>query len=270
MHIEGKGIVVTGASSGIGAALARALAGRGARLVLAARSEMRLRAVAAPIEPAPLVVACDVTDPAAVRTLVRAARRHLGGIDALVNNAGRCVYGAAERTAPGDLQSLLAVNLCGPLYGMREVVPEMRRRGRGLVVNVASVAALHGVPYLAAYAASKAAIAALSQSWRAELAGTGVRFLTVYPGYTRTPLFTTEKKVGGARRPRRGYAPPEKVAWAILRAIERDRTELVLSLEGRALAALRGVVPSLVEKAMERIASALRLEEPAFGTGGLP
>jgi len=261
MRIEGKRVLITGASSGIGAALAAAMARRGGRLVLAARCVERLRAVAAGLEPTPPVVPCDVADPASVRDLVAAARTHLGGIDVLVNNAGRCVYGELERTPLEDAHALLAVNFFGPLHAMLEVIPEMRRRREGLIVNVASVAALHGAPYLAAYAASKAALAAVGQSLRAELAAAGVGILTVYPGYTRTPLFARERRVGGARRPRRGYAPADGVARAIVRAIERDRRELVLSLEGKALAALRGIVPRLIDAVMMRIAAALRVDD---------
>jgi short-subunit dehydrogenase len=263
MRVDGKRVLLTGASSGIGAALAVQLVERGARLVLAGRCVERLRAVAAGLDPAPVVVAGDVADEASVRALVATADRYLGGIDILVNNAGTCVYGELERTPPEDVAALMAVNFFGPLQAMREVIPGMRRRRQGVIVNVASVAALHGVPYLAAYAASKAALAVLGQSLRAELAGTGIRILTVYPGYTGTALFAREKKVGGARRPWRGYASAESVARAIVRAIERDRHELVLSLQGRALAALRGLVPTLVETAMARVAATLRVPEEA-------
>lgn len=261
MRLEGKRILITGASSGIGAALARAAAQKGARLVLAARRFEALEALAAGIAPAPLVVRCDVTDAAQVEALVEAARGALGGVDALVNNAAASVYGDAERTAVEDFERLMAVNFFGPLRATLALLPDMRRQGDGLIVNIASLAALHGVPYLGAYAASKAALAALSQSLRAELAGTGVRVLTVYPGYTRTPLFTREKKVGGARRPSRGYVPAETVARAIVRAIEQDRRELVLSLRGRLLNVLRGVLPAFVDQVMQHIAARLRVNK---------
>jgi len=261
MRIDGRRVLLTGASSGIGAALAAELAGRGARLVLAGRAVERLHAVAARLDPVPPAVSGDVADPVSVRDLVTAARRHLGGIDVLINNAGRSVYGELERTPPAEVHALLAVNFFGPLYAMLEVLPEMRRRRDGLIVNVASVAALHGAPYLAAYAATKAALAVLGQSLRAELAAAGVGILTVYPGYTRTPLFARETRVGGARRPRSRYAPADRVARAIVRAIERDRRELVLSAEGTVLAVLRGIAPRLIDACMRRIAVALRVSD---------
>ncbi|MBI2072307.1 MAG: SDR family NAD(P)-dependent oxidoreductase [Gemmatimonadetes bacterium] len=267
MRLEAKRVLITGASSGIGAALALTLGGRGARLVLAARGRSRLEGTAAvvalrhPALPPPIVAPCDVADRDSVHSLCAATVDRLGGLDVLINNAGISVYGLAEYGSVADFQRLMTVNFYGPLYAMLEAIPVMRRQGGGLVVNVASVAALHGVPYLAAYSASKAALAALAQSLRAELHDSGIRLLTVYPGYTRTPLFDHEKKLGGARRPRNGYAAPETVARSIVRAIERDAEELVLSPPGRALSLLRGLVPGLVQRAMRVLATQLRVKE---------
>lgn len=267
MQLDGKRVLITGASSGIGAALALALGGRGARLVLAARGKSRLQGTAAvvalqyPALTPPIVAPCDVSDQDGVRSLCATAVEHHGGLDVLINNAGISVYGLAEYGSAADFEQVMAVNFYGPLYATLEAIPLMRRQGGGLIVNVASVAALHGVPYLAAYSASKAALAALAQSLRAELHQGGIRLLTVYPGYTRTPLFDREKKLGGARRPRNGYAAPGDVARAIVRAIERDLEELVLSPPGRALSVLRGLVPGLVQRAMRVLALQLRVKE---------
>ncbi len=267
MRLEGKRVLLTGASSGIGAALALALGARGTRLVLAARGRDRLQGTAAvvalryPAVTPPIPAPCDVSDREGVRALCATAVEQLGGLDVLINNAGICVYGLAEYGCAADFERVMAVNFYGALYAILEAIPLMRRQGGGLIVNVASVAALHGVPYLAAYSASKAALAALAQSLRAELHQSGIRLLTVYPGYTRTPLFDHEKKLGGARRPRSGYAAPEDVARAIVRAIERDEGELVLSSSGRALSLLRGLVPGFVQRAMCVLASQLREKE---------
>jgi NAD(P)-dependent dehydrogenase (short-subunit alcohol dehydrogenase family) len=210
-----------------------------------------------------VVVPCDVTDREGVRSLCASVAGRLGGLDVLVNNAGICMYGPAEYGTAEDYQRVMTVNFFGALYATLEALPLMRRQGSGLIVNVSSVAGLHGVPYLAAYSASKAALAALGQSLRAELHGSGVRVLTVYPGYTRTPLFQHEKKLGGARRPRRGYADPRDVARSIVQAMEGDVQELVLSPEGRALSVLRGLVPALVQRAMRYLATHLRVNEEA-------
>ncbi|MBM3308031.1 MAG: SDR family NAD(P)-dependent oxidoreductase [Candidatus Eisenbacteria bacterium] len=267
MRIEGRHAIVTGASSGIGRAIAIELARRGAALTLAARRLDRLESAAReiaerfPSAPAAVAVACDVSDPAQARSLIGGAVERVGDIDVLVNNAGVSVFGDAARTSVDDYTRVFAVNFYGALHCMRETLPFMLRRGSGLIVNVVTTAALHGVPYLAAYGASKAALAAMSQSYRAELAGTGVGVMLVYPGYTRTEIFEAEKRVGGARRPPGRYAPPESVARATVRGIEAGGRDVFLTARGRALNVLRGIAPFVVERAMRSIARELR-EEP--------
>jgi short-subunit dehydrogenase len=267
MNIEGSRIIITGASSGIGAALALALAERGAKLVLAARRMEGLRRVqieigaAASCESLPNLVPCDITVPSDMRRLVATAMERLGGIDILINNAGVSVYGNLARTSAHDIDSLFRVNFFGALDGMHRVLPIMQRQGSGLIVNIASVAALHGVPYLGGYSASKAALAALSESLRAELKTSGIGVMVVYPSYTQTNLFEVEKNVGGARRPKGHYATPASVAEAIVKAMEMGKQDLVLSKEGKLLAFARSTVPQLVNRAMELIATRLRLTE---------
>jgi NAD(P)-dependent dehydrogenase (short-subunit alcohol dehydrogenase family) len=267
MPFEGKRVLITGASSGIGQALALALGQGGARLALCARGPAALRGTAAAVSlarpsiPSPLVLPCDVSDPAGVRALYGTLVECLAGVDVLVNNAGISVYGPMEYGSVVDVERVMAVNFVGAVNTMLGAIPLMRRQGGGLIVNVSSVAGLHGVPYLATYCASKAALSALAQSLRAELRDSGIRLLTVYPGYTRTPLFRHEKKLGGARRPRRGYAEPAEVARAIVDAMEGNVDEVVLSSSGRALSVLRGLVPGLVQRAMGLLALQLRVSE---------
>ena len=260
MRIDGKQIVVTGASSGIGRALALELAGRGAALTLAARRRELLESAAReiagrfPTATTPTVVQCDVGAPVDVSTLIGGTVERQGDIDVLINNAGISAFGEAKRTTLDDYSEIMRVNFLGAVNCTLEALPFMLRRGSGLIVNVATVAALHGVPYLAAYGASKAALVAFSQSLRAELTGTGVRVMSVYPGYTRTEIFDVERTVGGARRPPVRYAEPERVARAIARGIEADRREVYLTLSGRLLGILRGAAPLIVEIAMRRMA----------------
>ena len=263
MRIDGTRVIVTGASSGIGRALAIALAESGAVLTLAARRGDRLEEVVreiaerAPSSPPAVAVPCDVSNAADVAVLVGGTVERLGGVDVLVNNAGISVFGEEARTSVDDYRDLMSVNFFGALHLLREVLPFMRRQGSGLIVNVASVAALYGVPYLAAYCASKAALVALSQSLRAELSGSGVRVMIVYPGYTETEIFEREKRVGGARRPPGRYASAADVAEAIIRAIEADARDLYMTARGRALSVLRGLAPPIVERAMRNIAREL-------------
>lgn len=281
MRLDGKRVIVTGASSGIGRSLAASLAKRGAVLTLAARDRARLDAVvgeiseAYPESRATVAAPCDVSNELDVRNLIGGVVERTGGVDALVNNAAISVFGEERRTSVQDYRGLMSVNFFGALFAMREVLPFMRRQESGLIVNVASVAALHGVPYLAAYCASKAALVAVSQSLRAELAGTGIRIMIVYPGYTATEIYEREKKAGGARRPTGRYASAESVAEAIARGIERGTRDLFLTWQGRALGVLRGLAPFVVERAMRDIARDLAdpgarasADPPVPGTGG--
>jgi short-subunit dehydrogenase len=260
VRIDGTRVIVTGASSGIGRALTIALAERGAVLTLAARRSDRLEEVVRevgerfPSSPSPVAVRCDVSNAADVTALVGGAVERLGTVDVLINNAGISVFGEEARTSIDDYRNLMTVNFFGAVHSMREVLPFMRRQGSGLIVNVASVAALYGVPYLAAYCASKAALVVLSQSLRAELHRSGVRVMLVYPGYTETEIFEREKRVGGARRPPGEYAPAARVARAVVRGIEGDARDVYLTTRGRALCVLRGLAPPIVERAMRNIA----------------
>lgn len=264
IDLRGKRVLVTGASSGIGRALAFELDRRGAILALAARNRVRLRATADLIAVAgtprrtPIVIPCDVASDEEVRRMVRISVEGLGGIDILVNNAGTGVYGETLKTSLEDFRSVMEVNTFGALRCILEAVPVMKRQGRGLVVNILSVAAIYGVPYLAAYSASKSALAAACQSLRGELAAAGISILNVLPNYTETDFFRNEKKVGGARRPRGPYTPPEAVARAVAEAIESGKRTVVLSAQGKALRIFAGLFPRLVEAAMARVARRLR------------
>jgi len=272
LKTTGKRVLITGASSGIGFALAAEFARKKARVVMTSRDLVRLENAARelshafPRSPAPVTVQSDVTDQDSARRLIRTCVDDLGGVDILVNNAGIGVYGDAVRTSLEDFREVMEVNFFGGLRCVLEALPVMRKAGRGHIINIASVAAKHGVPYLAAYSASKAAVVALSQSLRAELARDGISVMIVYPGYTETEFFRKEKKVGGGRRPEKPYAPAEKVARAIVRAFQKEKRDLVLSFEGKALGPLQNFFPRLVEAAMKRVAARLREpEEEAYG-----
>jgi short-subunit dehydrogenase len=266
--VAGARVVITGGSEGIGLATAKAFARRGARLLLLARDERKLEGaadgVAAAVPGAPEVrtASCDVTDGDAVDRTFREVQRALGGIDVLVNNAGISVYGEAQMTPTEAEREVLGVDYFGALNCIKAALPMMRAQGHGILVNVASVAALYGVPFLSAYGAAKAALATYSQSLRAELAGTGITVVVVYPGYTQTGLFAKERTFGHVRRPRGPYHPPETVARAIVRAVERGHREVVLSPEGKGLLLARRFVPWLIDAFFARLADKLRRDGP--------
>lgn len=269
-EIRGKRVLITGASSGIGKALAFAMGKKGAVLALAARRTDRLEHVAADITaafshlPKPLVFHCDVAVKENIIWLVERSIERMGGIDILVNNAGIGIYGSTAKTSARDFRTIMDVNFFGAVHCILEALPHMTRRKEGHIINIASVAAKHGVPYLGAYGAGKAALTALSQSLRAELSGSNVSVVVVYPGYTQTEFFAKEKHVGGGRRPAGPYESPAKVADAIIRGIEKNKREIVLSMEGKIMSAIQGLLPRVVDKAMERIAH--RLREPKEGS----
>ncbi len=264
MRISGKRIIVTGASSGIGRALAVSLASKGAVLTIAARRRDKLEELAHDIAAQfpdmapPVAVPCDVTNAADVSRLIGGTVERLGSVDILINNAGISVYGETRLTLPEDFHSVMSVNFFGAVQCMLEVLPFMRRQDSGLIVNITSVAGLYGIPFLGAYSASKSALIAASQSLRSELAESGIRVMIVYPGYTETELFDREVMVGGGRRPSAQYAPVDKVAEAIVHAIERGRRDLIMTSRGKVLSALRGVVPAAVERVLRGMASELR------------
>ena len=267
--VGGQRALVTGASSGIGKAIAFELARKGARVVIASRRFEVLETVVKEIKDTfpeaviPLAIDCDVTNGKDVRKVIDLCTEHYGGVDILINNAGIGVYGEFERTSLEDVLSMMEVNFFGPVRFILEVLPMMREAKKGRIVNISSVAAKYGVPYLGAYSASKAALAALGQSLQAELAGSGISILTVYPGYTQTDFFKKEKNVGGADRPDKPYTSPQKVAKAVVAGIESEKQELILSTEGKALVVFQGFIPWIVRREMERIARQLRGEKGA-------
>jgi NAD(P)-dependent dehydrogenase (short-subunit alcohol dehydrogenase family) len=181
---------VTGGGSGIGTAVAEALAAAGARLTLVGRDEARLRERACALPDARALV-CDVTDEDAVRRACDDA----GPVDLLVNNAGAATSAPLHRTTLADFRRLLDVNVTGAFLCCRGLVPGMRARGFGRIVNVASVAGLRGYAYVSAYCASKHALVGLTRALARELVRDGVTVNAVCPAYTETPML--ERAVTG-------------------------------------------------------------------------
>jgi short-subunit dehydrogenase len=227
VDVDGSVMVITGASSGIGQATARAAAARGAHVVLGARREDRLRELAAELTGA-VTRRTDVTVRADLDALVQAALDAHGRVDVLVNNAGQGLHVPLEKVAAEDLRAIVELNVVAALGAMQAVLPPMRAAGRGAIVNVSSGTTRMVLPGVGAYAASKAALNMLSAVARAEWAADGIVVSTVYPGITATE-FHDALRAGELHPSRRGLGdPPERVAEVILGLVESGEPEAFL------------------------------------------
>jgi len=216
--LSGRSALVTGASRGIGAAVARGLAAQGARVALLARGEGPLRALAGELGPDALVVSCDVRDATATeRAVATLTETFGGGPDIVVNNAGAFMIASAHETSIADFRETLEVNLTAPFVLVRAFLPAMRQRGRGHVVTIGSIADRAVFPGNAAYAASKHGLRALHEVLRAELRGTGVRASLVSPGPVDTALWDAiDPDHQPGFTPRAQMLSPDAVADAVV------------------------------------------------------
>jgi NAD(P)-dependent dehydrogenase (short-subunit alcohol dehydrogenase family) len=195
--LSGRTALVTGASRGIGAAIARGLDRAGARVALAARTRADLDAVAAELEHDPVVLEADLANPDAPARLVAAASEQLGEIDVLVNNAAAAARLPTSETSAELVDLLYAVNVRAPLLLIAALIPSMIERRSGAIINISSGSAVVGTPNRAAYAASKGAIDAATRSLAIELGRHGIRVNSVAPGVVDTDLWARNKAIPG-------------------------------------------------------------------------
>lgn len=218
--LAGRAAVVTGASRGIGLAIARALAGAGARVALLARSADALERAARELGAGAIAVPGDLADPAGVEHAARAVTDAFGATDILVNNAGIFEPRPLEAITPAAFAETMRVNLVSPFALVHAVLPAMRQRGSGHIVTIGSIADRVAFPENGAYSASKFALRALHEVMRAELRGTGVRATLVSPGPTDTPIWDPIHRAGTGRFPsREAMLPADAVAGAVLYAV---------------------------------------------------
>jgi short-subunit dehydrogenase len=232
LNLSSAVIVLTGASSGIGEALAVRAAAAGARLVLGARREDRLRALAARIRAAggtASVYPCDVTDPQQAEGLVAHALSSFGGLDVLVNNAGRGHFSSVEDTTDAMLASMFAVNTFALWYTTRPALRHMKAQRKGHIINVASIAGKIGFPYNSAYVAAKYACVGFTHALRLELMETGVHASVVCPAGVSTDWATATE--GGPIRAMFSAAGPHIKRIAAERALPLPEIEGVLPPE---------------------------------------
>jgi short-subunit dehydrogenase len=229
-RLNGRAVLLTGGSRGIGPVVAEALARRCANIAIAARSKSGLDDVAARLQKLGiemLAMPSDLREASQREELVAAVLKRFGKIDILVNNAGLETEGAYGELPWPSIQETIEVNLIAPMSLTRLILPGMLERKAGHIVNVASIAAKSGAPYAATYSGTKAGLAEWTRALRLELAGTGVRFSTIFPGYVREVGMFAKF---GVRSPWIvGSCAPTQVARAVVAALEKGITESIVN-----------------------------------------
>lgn len=258
MDPAGKTVIITGASGGIGTAAARAFAAGGANVVLAARSGDALEHLARELPGRPLVIPTDVSIPTEAQALIERVTAERGQADILINNAGIGLVGAVATLDPADLERVMAVNVLGALYTIQAVVPAMRQRRSGQIINISSVLAVQSLPGTGGYATSKAALESLTSTLRMELLDSGIAVTLVRPSTTRTEFF--KKRLGrpGGNAPeqrlwRPRSVPPEAVARALLRAAHREPRVAYASVFDSIQMSIIQLFPDLVQHILAKI-----------------
>lgn len=248
--LDGKVVIVTGASSGIGYETALAFGHEGAKLALADRRQERLRELAERIEALGgevLVAPTDVSKREQVERMVWSAVERFGRVDVLVNNAGFALGATIEQTTEQDFREVWETNVLGVLYGMQAVLPIMRQQGSGHIISVSSAAGRIAFPGIGAYSATKSAVIALTEALRAEVADTGIRASVVLPIGTRTEFFEAARLIDGTPvGPHGPVQSPKRVAQRIVACAKRPTAEVVPYRPLRLGMVLHALFPTLL------------------------
>jgi NAD(P)-dependent dehydrogenase (short-subunit alcohol dehydrogenase family) len=276
---QGKTVLVTGGSRGLGLVLARDAAAAGAKVAICGRDPAALDRAAATLErigATVVAIPVDVTDRESVRMLVETVTERLGPIDVLINNAGVIEVGPAETMAVSDYEEAMATNFWGMVYPTLQVLPAMRKRGSGRIVNITSIGGKLGIPHLLPYSASKFAAYGFSQGLRAEVGGEGVAVTTVVPGLMRTG---SPRNAIFRGRHRAEYAwfsigdslpgvsvSADEASRRILAAARRGDAEVLFPAVARVAVIAAAVAPNLTASALG-VAARLLPGAPARGTG---
>ncbi len=222
MDLNGKAVVITGASKGFGEALAKAFAKKGAKLMLSARSESELQQLSKKLKCD--WVKADVAKREEVQNLAQKAIEKLGRIDVWVNNAGVFLPRAkAEETDWQRAHEMMETNFFGTVYGCTAALPQMKKQGNGAIINVLSTAALEGKTGISAYTATKFAARGFTESLRLEEKESGIQIFGVYPGGMQTHLFDEGKPESFGE-----YMDPLKVARKVVKNLEKENPKLDL------------------------------------------
>ena len=246
---KGKAVVITGAASGIGAALAVALAQRGARLLLSDIDATGLDRLVAQLQQQGCACSGTVTDTGnedAIAALAEVAQERLGGADVLINNAGVALVSPVEKLQTADAHWIMNINFWGVVHGCRLFLPQLRQKPDALLVNISSIFAMVSMPTQSIYNASKAAVRGFSDSLREELRGTTVGVLCVHPGGIKTNIankarITDASMVADSDQDMRDHftqvarTTPEQAAHTIITAMERGKTRVLIGADAKLL-----------------------------------
>ena len=251
MNVEGRVAVITGAGSGIGRATAIEFARHGCTPVLVGRRENKLAEVLDEVHkyaPASTAEACDVSDEAQVKQVVQATEERYGRIDILVNNAGLMIVKFFDELSEDEFKRQMDTDFYGAVSLVRAVIPIMEKQGKGVIINVTSSGSKLVVPGTTAYAASKAALNAFSESLNYELKDKGIHVGVMLPGGTRTELFDNAVNKLGEYYGSQGRMSPAKVARSIREAIEKERFETITPFSDKIYIGFHGALPGLFRK----------------------
>jgi short-subunit dehydrogenase len=254
-----KVAVVTGASMGIGEAIAKIFADEGAQVVLLSRDSTRLEAARGRIghPEQTLAVACDVRHREEIDRVIGLTMHHFQRIDIWVNNAGHGILDSVASVNMADCRETFETNLFGAMEGMKAVIPIMKQQNAGTIINVSSVAGHIPVPFHGVYSATKFAMNALGKAARVELVGSGINVLTVCPGYVQTDFAANALHGAEAKRVRpksaRGITA-ERVARAVLQGYIRNKREVIVPWTMIPAVKMYQLFPGLVEWVMTRLA----------------
>ncbi len=242
MNVKDKVVVITGASSGIGKALAFDLAGKGAKLALFARRKPELDKIAAKLSKKTGVIAvqADVTSEKRVKEAVKKAAARFGRIDILVNNAGVGLFGSLEKMSMSEFDNVVKTNLYGPLYMLKAALPWLKK-AKGMIVNISSGLSRRALPFLSAYGGTKSMLNSMSDGMRMELRKYGIKVLTYGPPMTDTPFIRREgtRNYGNMK-----IATAGEVAGRIIKAMIKGKREVV---EGGFLGIMNFFAPKILD-----------------------
>lgn len=280
--LRGQVVLITGGSRGLGLQLAREFAAQGCKVAICARHAEQLEAARADLRGRgadTLIVQCDVTDRSQVEALVQKVTEHFGRIDILVNNAGSIRVGPFDSMRPEDFEDAMALMFWGPVHTTLAVLPQMRARGSGRIVNITSIGGKVSVPHLLPYSCAKFAAVAFSEGLRTEVGRDGVQVTTIVPGLMRTGSHLNAEFKGKHTHEFRWFSlaassaltatSAERAARDIVQAARWGLPVRILSVPANLLARLHGVLPEFTIPVMTLVSEALLPQgsDPRIATG---